>query len=61
MKSYEVQYTANTVDGKVVSLVIKAAGFRFTKGFVMFYDDDDQTILAVPLSREPVIMATVTA
>lgn len=61
VKSYEVQYAVNTVDGKTVSVKIKAAGFVFTEGFIVFHDDEDQTVLAVPASREPVIMVVTEA
>lgn len=56
MKQYEVQYTVNTVDGKTVSVTINADGFTFNEIYVVFHDDEDQTVFAVPLSREPVIV-----
>jgi hypothetical protein len=57
VKRYEVSYAVNTVDGKTVTLSINAAGFMFTETYLIFHDDEDQTVLAVPLSREPVVMA----
>ena len=56
MKRYEVAYAVNTVDGKTVTVAISAAGFTFTDTYLFFHDDENQTTLAVPLSREPVVM-----
>lgn len=58
MKTYEVQYAVNTVDGNTMAISVEAAGFIFAESYILFHDDEDQTVLAVPLTRDPVVAAT---
>lgn len=59
MNTYLVNMTLNPITGdQAVGTTVTAHTFVFNEDYVLFADDQNDIVLAVPLSREPVITRT---